>query len=124
LYNTPIRTILSNVKPHIGGLFKKAVFWPLLLVAILVLAHLASLNMNVRSGVYTASEIAAIGQLLKTPLSLPDAIASGGIVPVSSSSISSASTTPAVLRLADGTAILGSGGPFHHPKPIKNRATR
>jgi hypothetical protein len=101
------------------GVFKTAVFWPLLLVVGLILVHITSIGLaSPKAGIHTTSEIASLGRLLEAPFSLPDAMASGAVAPISSSSVSAVSSTNA-LGLADGTAVLGGGGPFHRPKAGK-----
>ncbi len=97
---------------------KTSVFWPLLLVVGLILAHVVSLNLaSPKAGVHTASEIASFGRLLEAPFLLPDAMASGASGIQVQTSTSASDIFGSMVLTAD-TAAFGGANPLSNLKPV------
>ncbi len=100
------------------GVFKTAVFWPLTLVAVLLVAHIASQNLaGPKVDAYTASELASFSRLFSAPLSLPAAMASGG-AGIANSSSPEAFDPAGAVTTADETALLSGASPLSSLKSI------
>ncbi len=115
-----INRILSNSVPLVKGVFKTAVFWPLILVIFVAGIHLVAVGTFQKPGIEEFRAVPAYKENIVSALSfaaLPVAIASAMPTTPTSSDVSAASVSDPLFF---AEAVVGNSGPYLRLRTVRS----